>query len=137
MMSEEAQVEMICDGRTHPSGFPRMTPRSVVPVATVTKASLPSSAMPTTTGHRAGARRRLGAARLATTEEEARPEEDQGVCARHARRRRPDRCVRRFGTAVCAARAARDAGDLRRIPPRQADNQADTINADLPVFLSS
>src|SRR3712207_8308124 len=43
------------------------------------------------------------------------------ICPSHARRRRPDRSLRRLRTAVRAAAAKRNAEDVRRIPARHAD----------------
>ena len=50
------------------------------------------------------------------------PQEDHGAGPGDARRRRPDRSLRRLRTAVRAARAERDAEDVQRIPARHADH---------------
>src|SRR6266536_1557665 len=51
------------------------------------------------------------------------PHEDHGAGPGDARRRRPDRSLRRLRTAIRAARAERDAEDLQRIPARPADHR--------------
>ena len=66
------------------------------------------------------------------------PQEDHGAGPGDARRRRPDRALRRLRTAVREARAERDAEDLRR-DSRTAcrPRRPTTINADLLAFIQS
>ena len=52
-----------------------------------------------------------------------------------ARRRRPDRALRRFGAAVGQAFEEGHAQDLQGLPARHATTEPATINADLLAFI--